>query len=180
MGARGRPGPLKPVALWLSCLAVFCAWTSLDVWPTQADQEVAILRSVALDLAIDLPEHGVRVERRTLCSSGEDCASGRWSGERGQHADAAVRSVLRAAPGLHDSVVVCMPRQPDSCSLRGASALVALTKPNVEGDSAIVGASVWLPGRSAHVRTLARDLEYVLEKRAGTWTVRARRVIRST
>lgn len=168
------------VTVWLICVTPMAPSAGTLNWSRQVDQEAAILRTVALDLRVDLPRRGVKLEERALCDSREQCATGRWTGTRPKGIDAATREALGAESGLLDSTVVCASAQPSSCEMRGASALVAMSRPTVTEDSAYVRVLVWQAGVSARFRVSETDWGFVLEKQDDVWTVRLRKLNRVT
>lgn len=122
-----------------------------------------------------LPATGLVFETRT------EHGYGHWVETRSAERIQAILGALRATAGHTDSILVCTtPRDPSTCGLRHASALVAILDPVVSRDTARVVVRREHPTGLSRVPLQRVEVSVTLVRESGKWRVVGSRILSIT
>lgn len=144
----------------------------------QSADRSAILEAALKHVREGLPTGPIRMDARVAQSKP---GAGRWArtprppGEVG-----ALAAALGASVGTIDETRVCTGAKARSCRLEGASAVVAIGEPVIEGAVAEVLVLSWFTRTSRRGPVAARDVLITLSRESGTWRVVSEQVQRAT
>lgn len=134
--------------------------------------ELAAIRHVRLSL----PVGAFALEPRIAASFDE--RDGMWREERPADRSAALSRESGGQLGRLDEIRRCPAASPASCHLERVSALVALSAPRIDGESATIDVRSWYNTSHPRQPVAARDVRLELRFESGRWRVVRERAMR--